>query len=241
MNSNKNLDDLVNVVRKLRQPDGCPWDSVQTHESLKACLIEECYEVIEAIDNKDIINLREELGDVLLQVVFHSILAEEENSFKLDDVIDEVTAKMIRRHPQVFGTVKVEDGFDGVSKWEDIKKLEKQQKGNVLETIPKAFPAAIRAQKVRKKAIKEYNETIQVMDTIQEIEKLLTQIVCNKKENIGKDDNNYDNKNVLEDIVGKLLFNVVEIAEEVGINAEKSLTKATEKYINKTVRSGTYK
>lgn len=260
MQNQYTITDLTEVVRKLRSPQGCPWDKVQTHESLQSCLIEECYEVIEAISNQDTLNLREELGDVLLQVIFHSVLAQEKEQFTLDDVISEVTQKMIRRHPAIFA--QAENQEQKLS-WEEIKKQEKQEKRreleelvqqgkidpqvlkirekNPLEQIPKAFPGTIRTQKVVRKAVREYGETFRLTDTICQIESLLENLKLKQEVNEQASKDNYDNKNESEDIVGKLLFDVVSIAEEMGVNAEKSLTKATEKYINRTVRSEAYK
>lgn len=117
--------DFVNIIARLRAPDGCPWDIKQTHESLKECLLEESGEVLQAIDNKDDDNLCEELGDVLLQVVMHAQIATEEGRFTIDDVIQGVSEKMIRRHPHVFGDQKVSSVEEGLSLWEAIKKQEK--------------------------------------------------------------------------------------------------------------------
>ena len=177
---NYNWGDLLAVVTKLRAPDGCPWDRAQTHESMKSCLVEECYEVIEAIDNNDLINMREELGDVLLQVLLHSEIAKEEEEFTLDEVIDELAKKLVRRHPHVFGEGdSAKDISEGLSRWDSVKikekedkkaeliklveagkaskkLLEREENTNVLQNIPKAFPALLRAQKVHKKARKEF-------------------------------------------------------------------------------------
>ncbi len=127
MKDNYTIEEFKEVIRRLRADDGCPWDKVQTHESLKKCLSDECEEVLEAIDNNDYENLKEELGDVLLQVVMHSQIASEEGKFTFEDVVTEVSRKMIRRHPHVFGKEESETG-DAVT-WEEIKKLEKQQRG----------------------------------------------------------------------------------------------------------------
>lgn len=126
MKDNYTIEEFKEVIRRLRADDGCPWDKVQTHESLKKCLSDECEEVLEAIDNNDYENLKEELGDVLLQVVMHSQIASEEGKFTFEDVVTEVSRKMIRRHPHVFGKEESETG-DAVT-WEEIKKLEKQQR-----------------------------------------------------------------------------------------------------------------
>lgn len=122
------FEELRVVVARLRAEDGCPWDKVQTHESLKECLTEEAGEVLQAIDNHDMDNLCEELGDVLFQVLMHSRIAEEEGVFTLNDVVDGICKKMIRRHPHVFGNVKVNSAEEGLALWEAIKKQEKAEK-----------------------------------------------------------------------------------------------------------------
>lgn len=128
MKDSYTIDEFLEVVRRLRAEDGCPWDKVQTHETLKKCLKDECEEVLEAIDNKDYVNLKEELGDVLLQVVMHSQIASEEGKFTFADVVTEASRKMIRRHPHVFGKEESETG--DAQTWEEIKKLERQLKEN---------------------------------------------------------------------------------------------------------------
>lgn len=120
--------DLVNIIARLREPDGCPWDRKQTHESLKKCLLEESQEVIEAIDSKDDDNFCEELGDLLLQVVMHAQIAAEEGRFTMDDVVQGISEKMIRRHPHVFGDAKVSSVEEGLALWDSIKKQEKENK-----------------------------------------------------------------------------------------------------------------
>ncbi|WP_296004957.1 nucleoside triphosphate pyrophosphohydrolase, partial [uncultured Veillonella sp.] len=142
---------LVDVVKALRAPNGCPWDQKQTHESLRRYFIEETYEVVDAIDNKDMDNLREELGDVLLQVVFHSQLAEEAGHFTLQDVIHDVTEKMIRRHPHVFNPENDEKSYS----WDELKAKEKKNSQNsVLDGVSKSLPALVAAYKLQEKAAK---------------------------------------------------------------------------------------
>ena len=235
-------EDLLAIVKKLRTPDGCPWDRAQTHESMRSCLIEECYEVIEAVENKDILNLREELGDVMLQVLLHSEIAEYQQEFSLDEVINELAKKLIRRHPHVFGDGEAaKDASDGLNKWESIKLKEKAEalllkKENTLselEKIPKSFPAIIRAQKVQKKAINEYHAENDSISTVKNIKELIRQY-----EN--QQDNNLE-KNSGPNLLGNLMFEVVKLSGEMGENAEKSLTKATEEYINKVIRYSAYK
>ncbi len=136
MENNYSFVELVDIIRHLRSENGCPWDREQTHESLKPCLTEECEEVLQAIDNKDDENLCEELGDVLLQVLMHSQIAEEEGRFTIDDVINEISRKMIRRHPHVFGNGHAGTSAEVLLNWEEIKKAEKAAKAAKHHEIP---------------------------------------------------------------------------------------------------------
>lgn len=147
------IDDLLDVMHKLRAPDGCPWDSVQTHESIRRDFLEECYEAVEAIDEKSPEMMREELGDVLLQVVFHSVIEEEKGNFDFSDVVNDVAAKMIIRHPHVFGDTAVKNVDEVWSNWDAIKKETKGQSSDkeMLMSVSKAMPALMRGQKVVKR------------------------------------------------------------------------------------------
>lgn len=153
---NYNVYDLVEVIRKLRSPGGCPWDIEQTHHSIRQNLIEETYEVIEAIDKEDTELLKEELGDVLLQVVFHSIIEEEQSSFNIDDVADGVCKKMIIRHPHVFSDVKADTTEQVLKNWDAIKMKTKSQntQSEVLNGISRSLPSLMRSQKIQQKAAK---------------------------------------------------------------------------------------
>ena len=143
------FEDFREIIRTLRSEDGCPWDRAQTHESLRSCMIEEAYEAVSAVNQRDEANLCEELGDVLLQVLLHSQIAEDEGSFTLDDVIQGISEKMIRRHPHVFGDKDRSD----IPGWEEIKKQERadREPAGPYDGVPEEFPALIRAQKVLKK------------------------------------------------------------------------------------------
>ena len=215
------FEDFKAIVEYLRAPDGCPWDREQTHESMKQNLIEECYEVIEAIDNKDTDNLKEELGDVLLQVVMHSQISKENHEFAIEDVINGVAEKLVRRHPHVFGTEEAaENAAAGLSRWESIKKEEKQGKSDALtplKSVPKAFPACVRAQKVLKKASKEYGNSQNADEVIKDLKNTLDRL-----EKSGK--NTDDLQNLLLQSV-----NLTRILEE---NAENILTNGVEKFIS---------
>lgn len=222
------FEEFMNIIRKLRSEDGCPWDREQTHESLKNCLIEECYETIEAIDNKDNENLCEELGDVLLQVALHSVIAEETNGFTIEDVVSEVAEKMIRRHPHVFGKVVVENSEGVVRNWEEIKRMEKNG-GNAVQDllrVPKALPANIRAEKIQRKAAKagmDFEGVPQVLNKVEEELKELSEAI-----EIG-------DKSKINEEFGDLMFSIVNLSRFLQLNAENSLTNATNKFINRFV------
>ena len=151
------FESLLQLVRVLRSPEGCVWDREQTHESIRSDIIEETYEVIEAIDKRDTALLREELGDVLFQVMFHSRIEEERGGFTVDDVIGDIVDKMVLRHPHVFGSVDVENSAEVLENWEKIKKVEKQRitvREN-MQSVPKQLPSLMRAKKIIKKARKD--------------------------------------------------------------------------------------
>lgn len=228
MEQKYNFKDFTDIIRTLRSENGCPWDREQTHESLKPCMIEECYEVVDAINNKDMFNFREELGDVLLQVVMHAVIAEETDKFTIDDVIQDISEKMIRRHPHVFGTGQAETAEDVLQTWEQVKKEEKQEYtgADALNRIPKALPANIRAQKVQKKAAKfgmEFENCEQVLDKVYEELRELEEAV------------KLGNNTQIEEEFGDLMFSIINLSRFLHINAENSLTNATDKFINRFV------
>jgi len=213
---------LRTVMHRLRAPGGCPWDAVQTHESLIPHLIEEAYEVAEAARSGDMKHLKEELGDLLLQPVFHAEIASEGGAFTLDDVARDITEKLIRRHPHVFGDATVE-GAEGVLKqWEEIKRAEKGgEKKRHLDGVSKALPALMRAQKLQKKAAKvgfDWPEAAPVLDKIREE----TDEIAGAMARMNQAD--------IEDEVGDLLFSVVNLARKLGVDAEVALSGANEKF-----------
>lgn len=225
MNKNYSLEDFKNIMRKLISDDGCPWDKIQTHESLKRYLIEESYEVIDAIDNNDNDNLCEELGDVLLQVVFHSAIAEKKGEFTFSDVINGVSEKMIRRHPHIFDDADAENAQDVLDNWDEIKKKEKNYMSvtDTLKSVPRAFPSLMRAEKVQNKAAKvgfDFENVEQVLDKLEEE-------IGELKEEIN------GNKCKIMEEYGDLLFAATNISRFLKINPEFALTNATEKFINR--------
>lgn len=220
--------EFMDIIRKLRSEEGCPWDREQTHVSLKPCLMEECYETIEAIDREDTDNLCEELGDLLLQVALHSVIAEEQKEFTIDEVINRVGEKMIRRHPHVFGNVTVSNSEEVISNWDNIKQQEKAERNPAEDilSIPKAFPAILRTQKVLKKTMKAGVPAMGLEDALESVSeglKMLQKSITNGEE-IRISEN-----------FGELLFSMINLSLILQLNAENSLTNATNKFINKVV------
>lgn len=211
--------EFVNIVKRLRVE--CPWDKEQTHESLRRCLLEESYEVLEAIDNNDMTELRKELGDLMLQVVFHGIMGEESSSFDLVNVLEAETEKLISRHPHVFGDTKVSGSDEVKTNWEKLK--QKEGRISVLDGVPKELPALFRAYRVQEKAAKvgfDWKDVKPVYDKIlEEISEL--------KENIEKSASQEN----IEDEFGDVLFSIVNYARFIKINPEDALRKTIEKFI----------
>ncbi len=218
--------DLVEIMKILRSPDGCPWDRVQTHESIRADFIEETYEAIEAIDTKDTALLREELGDVMLQVVFHSTIEEGNGGFDINDVCDEVCKKLIIRHPHVFADTIADTPDEVLKNWDIIKMQTKSQKSQseVLGSVSKALPALMYSQKIQKKAAKvgfDFEKTEDALSKVsEELAELKTAI-----------DNN-DTENMSEEL-GDLLFSVVNVARFIKVDSEKALYDATVKFTDR--------
>ena len=221
MKKNIDIQPLVDVVAKLRAPDGCPWDKVQTHESLRRYFIEETYEVVDAIDNKDMHNLREELGDVLLQVVFHSSLAEESGSFSLQDVINDVTEKMIHRHPNVFPQDNPEKEGK-IYTWDELKAQEKGNiRKNVLDGISKGLPALVAAQKLQEKAGKVGFD----WDELEPVWAKVSEEIGEFKEAVAKKD-----RENMEKEAGDVLFSLINLFRWYKISGENALNRTNTKF-----------
>ncbi|ORU00458.1 Nucleoside triphosphate pyrophosphohydrolase MazG [Anaerovibrio sp. JC8] len=212
---------LKDIVHTLRSPGGCPWDIAQTHESIRTNLIEETYEVIEAIDLQDPHLMCEELGDLLLQVVFHARMAEETGDFSMQQVIDEATEKLVRRHPHIFGDVQAADAGAAVLAWESIKKKEKKERQSVLDGVPKGLPALMSAQKLQHKAAKvgfDWDEIAPVWDKIkEEVDEL-------------KEAQAEGNPQHIEEELGDVLFTVVNLARFLKVDAELALMNTNRKF-----------
>ena len=217
------FDDLVDIVEILRGEGGCPWDREQTHKSIRKDFIEETYEVIEAIDTDDPVLLREELGDVMLQVVFHTQIEREAGRFDIDNVSNDICAKLIHRHPHVFGDLKLDNSADVLVNWDKIKGVEKQRNTltDKLRSIPPMLPALMRAQKVGKKAsFFDFESTEAVY------EKLYEEIAEIK-------DAESRGEEALKEEVGDLLLTVTSLARKLGVDSEQALYNATNKFIDR--------
>lgn len=219
-----NFEKLVKTVSKLRSPNGCPWDREQNHQSLKANLLEETYEAIEAIERGNPESLKEELGDVLLQVVLHSQIASESGDFDLEDVAGIINEKLIRRHPHVFGDVTVRDSAEVVFNWEEIKRREKPERKSALSGIARTLPALMAAQELSKKAVKtgfEWPDTDSLWQCLQsEIEEFKNAVTEGNRPHI-------------EDELGDIFFTLVNVARWYGIDAETALLRANTKFKNR--------
>ena len=220
------FDRLCEIVAQLRAPDGCPWDREQTHESLLPALIEEAYEVAGAVRAKDDANFREELGDLLLLIVMHAEIAREAGRFDIDDVIDDVTEKLIRRHPHVFGKSDARDSGAVLKQWESIKRAEKTGK-HYLDGLPAALPALVRAQKAQSKAARVNFDWSELRDVVAKIE----EETAETKSAIASQD-----RRAIEDEIGDLLFAVVNLARKCKLDAESALQTGTDKFVARFTR-----
>lgn len=215
---------LRDVVRKLRGPEGCPWDKKQTHESLRRYLIEESYELIDAIDEENDDEMIEELGDVLFQVMLHSQIGEDAGYFSIDDVIKGITDKMIGRHPHVFSDLQVESIDEINSNWEAIKSKEKQERTSILEGIPKSLPALLRSNQIQRKARRTGFQWDKVEDIWDKFDEEVAEFIEAVKEN---------NKAEMEKEFGDILFVLVNIAIFYEINPEFALDLTNDKFVKR--------
>ena len=221
------FDELTEVIWRLRQPDGCPWDRVQTHESIAQNMIEEAYEALGCIEEHDDAHLREELGDVLMQVMLHAQIAADAHEFTIADVVHELTAKLIRRHPHVFGEDRAAaDAGAVLDIWDQVKKDERTQAGEsagapvgLLDSVPQAFPALMQAQKVSKRAAKAGFE----WDTVEDV---WEQVASERAEFLAEAPGSAERE--LE--FGDILFALVNVARKEGIDAERALRASTAKF-----------
>lgn len=220
----KQLEELIGVIETLRSENGCVWDRAQTHKSLTPNMLEEAYEAVEAIREGNPEHLREELGDVLLQVLLHSQIASEEGDYNIEDVAKELKDKLIHRHPHVFGNAIVETPDDVVKNWEILKQEEKKERKSQMDGIPKNLPALMACQKISKRAIKVGFEWDKVETLIECIKSEYDEFFEAVKNN---------DKNSMEDEMGDIFFATVNLARWYKIDAEQSLLRANSKFMKR--------
>ncbi|MGN1133873.1 MAG: nucleoside triphosphate pyrophosphohydrolase [Oscillospiraceae bacterium] len=218
--------DLIKIVKILRSENGCPWDKVQTHKSIRNDFLEEVYEVIEGIDMDNSEMLREELGDVLLQVIFHTQIETESNNFNFNDVTNDICKKLIVRHPHVFGDVNANNVDTVLQNWDAIKKETKGQQSytDTLKSVPKVFPALMRAQKLGKRASRAGMDFEGTDDCFESLKSEVAELEEALKAN---------NQNDAEEELGDLLFSCANMARKLGADAEQLLYNASEKFLNR--------
>jgi tetrapyrrole methylase family protein/MazG family protein len=215
---------LIDIMSKLRGKDGCPWDREQTRESLKPFLIEETYEVLEAIDEGDPQKIREELGDLLFQIVFHCQIAKERDEFDMNDVIQGIAEKMIGRHPHVFGDKSYGSPEEVLKQWEERKREEGKSRESILEGIPKELPSLLKAHRIQSRAARVGFDWERIEDVLRKLDEELGEF---REALIRKD------RNEIEDELGDIFFVLVNISRFVGVNPEDALRKTISKFISR--------
>lgn len=220
----KNMEELIEVIRVLRSENGCPWDREQTHTTLRPNMLEEAYEAVDAIDEKDDNHLREELGDVLLQVLLHSQIADEEGSFNIEDVAKELKEKLIHRHPHVFGNTKVSCADDVVVNWDKLKQEEKTERKSQMDGISRSQSALMSAQKISKRAVKVGFE----WDKVETLWDCVNSELAEFKEACEEKDIEH-----MEEEMGDILFAIVNLARWHKLDAEQCLITANNKFMKR--------
>lgn len=220
------IEDLKQIVTILRSPDGCPWDREQTHQSLQSGLLEETYEALDAIGREDVPGMREELGDVLLQVIFHSDIERERGSFTFDDVVTDICRKLIVRHPHVFGDIQAETSDQVLLNWDAIKRKTKgdASRTSLLRNLPRSLPALMRAAKVQTRASRAGFDWSEVSGA--------WQALTDETEEL-KEAMQAGNAAAVEEELGDLLFSAVNVSRFVDVDAEQALTASTDKFIRR--------
>jgi len=216
---------LMAIMLRLRGENGCPWDRGQTHESIKPYLVEETYEVLEAIDEQDLAKLKEELGDLMLQIVFHAQMAEEAGAFSMRDVLAAINEKLVRRHPHVFGELKAETAQEVLFNWEQIKQTERRQvndRASVLDGVPRELPALLRAHRLQEKASRVGFDWTEAREVLRKVEEELTELQA------AMDGQAADR---VEAELGDLLFALVNLSRFLAVNPEEALRKTIARFI----------
>ncbi len=218
------LQELLKIMEKLRSEEGCPWDKEQTRESLKPFIIEEAYELIEAISVNDSEKIKEELGDLLFQIVFQSQIAKEKKEFEISDIIETISKKMITRHPHVFGAVSSITTEEVLFHWEEQKRREGKLRESILEGIPEALPSLLRAHRLQDRAAKVGFDWKKVEDVLNKLDEEIGEL---------KDAVKIKKQNEIEDEIGDIFFMLVNISRFVGISPEDALRKTISKFISR--------
>jgi tetrapyrrole methylase family protein / MazG family protein len=224
--------DLVRVVARLRAPDGCPWDRAQTHRTLRRHLLDESYELLDAIEDGDPGRLKEELGDVLLQAVFHAQMAADDSRFDVDDVAEVTVEKLIRRHPHVFGEVEARTPDKVYENWERIKAGEKEAREQIDAGIPRALPALIAAQKVQRRAAGRGFDWAELAGAVDKVREELSELEEAARAHEGVEREGAA-KDALEGEVGDVLFAVTALARKLGVDAETALSSTTRRFVDR--------
>jgi tetrapyrrole methylase family protein / MazG family protein len=215
------IDKLIGIIARLRAPGGCPWDREQTHKSILSCLLDETYEFFEAVEEGSVEGMREELGDLLLQVVLHAQMGKEEGTFTIDDVAREISEKLIRRHPHVFGDVQASTSKEVLKNWEAIKRGEKQHRKYIVDGIPDALPALFRAEKMQRRVARvgfDWADMVPVLDKVEEEFAEFRMAIGTK-----------DLENAQEEL-GDILFALVNVGRHANICAEDALRATVKKF-----------
>jgi len=217
---------LIEIVDTLMGENGCPWDNVQTRESLKPYLVEETYEVLEALDTNDPDQIKDELGDLLYQILFHSKISSKNNEFDIKDVLNNLKEKMVRRHPHVFKEGQINTPDQVIERWEEIKKEEKTHSNHpsILDSVPKQLPSLLRAQKLQKKAAKEGFDWDEISDVFDKLDEEISEFKSAVLEGKGTD---------IQSELGDILFVLVNIAKFKKIDAEEALRSTNNKFIKR--------
>ena len=216
--------ELLNIIEKLRSEKGCPWDKEQTRESLKPYIVEEAYELLDAIEENDPEKIKEELGDLLFQIVFQSQIARENNEFDMSDIIDKIAKKMVSRHPHVFGNTTCSTSDEVVAQWEVQKKREGKLRESILEGVPETLPSLLRAHRLQKRAAGVGFDWERADDVFKKLDEELKEF----KEALGT-----KNKDMIEDELGDIFFMLVNISRFIGVNPEDAHRKTISKFIHR--------
>jgi len=216
--------ELLNIMEKLRGEKGCPWDKEQTRESLKPYIVEEAYELLEAIEENDPEKIKEELGDLLFQIVFQSQIARENKEFDMSDIIDKIAKKMVSRHPHVFGNTTCSTSDEVVAQWEVQKKREGKLRESILEGVPETLPSLLRAHRLQKRAAGVGFDWKRADDVLEKLDEELKEF----KEALGT-----KNKDMIEDELGDIFFMLVNMSRFIGVNPEDAHRKTISKFIHR--------